>query len=208
MTTATAIPIAAETEYKAARADLGWSHLSDADKRYEVVNGELVELPPMRMSQSIVAGAMFRLFDRHISSENLPFLTSIEASFTLGLPRGSFRTPDLHVTAARRVIAAIEDEPRSWEGSPNIAVEVISATDAYVDVIAKAQLYLRHGVSTVLLVDAYHREVTVRQAGGEIRILAADDTLTGEPTLPGFSCRVSEIFSDLDRLLTPETDGN
>ena len=95
---------------------------------------------------------------------------------------------------------AIEDEPGAWEGTPDIAVEVISLTDTYVDVIEKARLYLRQGVATVLLVDAYNREVTVRQSTGETRVLATDDILTGEPILPGFSCSVTEIFSGLDRV--------
>ena len=160
------------------------------------------------MSNALVAGTIYRLFSQHIASEGLPLLAGVGASFRLGLSRGNFRIPDAHVTATRRVLASIDDEPSAWEGSPGIAVEVISPTDAYVDVIAKAKLYLNHGVATVLLADLYHREVTVRQSTGEIRVLTADDVLTGEPVLPGFSCSVAEIFSDLDQLIILETEGN
>ncbi len=203
MTTATATTVAEET----ACADPGLCHLPD-DLWYEMVDGELVELPPMRMSQSIVADTVSRLFNRHIQSENLPYLSSAGASFSLGLPRGNFRIPDVHVTAARRALASLHDELRAWEGSPDIAVEVVSPTDAYVDVVAKANLYLRQGASTVLLVDLYHREVTVRQATGEVKVLIADDALTGDPVLPGFSCQVAEVFSELDRMLALETEAN
>lgn len=195
MTTATSPPIHEE----AVHAENDWRNLPD-DRRYEMVDGELVELPPMRRAASIVAGKINRLLEAHIEDGNLPFWVGIGASFRLGLSRSNFRIPDLSVTAERPGTSAIEDEPGVWEGTPDVAVEVISLTDTYVDVIDKARLYLRQGVATVLLVDAYNREVTVRQSTGETRVLTTDDTLTGEPILPGFSCSVAEIFSGLDRM--------
>ncbi len=201
MTTATSPPIHEE----AVHAENGWRSLPD-DRRYEMVDGELVELPPMRRSPAIVAGKICRLFDQHIEDERLPFWVGSGASFRLGLSSANFRIPDVSVTAERPGTPSIEDEPGVWEGTPDIAVEVVSPTDTYVEVIDKARLYLRQGVATVLLVDAYNREVVVRQSTGEIRVLTADDMLTGEPVLPGFSCSVAEIFSGLDRLAALRTE--
>lgn len=194
MTTATSPPIREDAVH--AKAD--WRNLPD-DRRYEMVDGELVGLPPMRRGISIVTGKVYRLFIQHIEEENLPFWVGIAASFRLGLSSANFRIPDVSVTAERPGTPAIQDEPGVWEGTPDIAVEVVSPTDTYVEVIDKARLYLRQGVSTVLLVDAYNREVTVRQSTGEIRVLTTDDVLTGDPVLSGFSCSVAEIFSGLDR---------
>ena len=194
MTTATSLSIHEESVH----ADNGWRNLPD-DRRYEMVDGKLVELPPMRRGISIVTGKVYRLFIQHIEDENLPFWVGISASFRLGLSSANFRIPDLCVTAERPGTPSIEDEPGVWEGTPDIAVEVIYPTDTYVEVIDKARLYLRQGVSTVLLVDAYNREVTVRQSTGETRVLTTDDILTGEPVLPGFSCSVADIFAPLDR---------
>ena len=154
----------------------------------------------MRRAPSIVTSKLNLLLEQHIEDGNLPFWVGIGASFRLGLSSANFRIPDLCVTAERPGTPAIEDEPGVWEGTPDIAVEVVSPTDAYVEVIDKARLYLRQGVATVLLVDAYHRELTVRQSTGEIRVLTTNDVLTGEPVLPMFSCSVSEIFSGLDRV--------
>lgn len=169
-------------------------------QRYELIDGQPVELPPMRLSHSVVAGTICRLFDRHIANDGLPFVAGVGAAFRLGMSRSNFRIPDLHVTALQRLQIDLNNEPGVWEGFPDIAVEVVSPTDAYLDVIAKARLYLRQGVAVALLVDALHREVTVRQSDGIIRVLTADDTLRLDPTLPGFSCRVADIFSDLDRM--------
>lgn len=202
MTTATSPSVNEESVH----AENGWRSLSD-DRRYEMVDGELVELPPMRRAPSIVSGKISRLFDQHIEDENLPFWVGPGASFRLGLSSVNFRIPDVSVTAERPGTPAIEDEPGVWEGVPDIAVEVVSPTDTYVEVIDKARLYLRQGVATVLLVDIYNREVTVRQSTGETRVLTTDDVLTGEPVLPGFSCSVAEIFSGLDRAAALRAEG-
>ena len=172
----------------------------DDGKRCELIDGVVVERPPMRMSHSAVAGTMHRLFGNHIAGARLPFVAGVGASFRLGMSRANFRIPDVHVTALGRIAIDLSDEPGVWEGYPDIAVEVVSPTDAYLDVVAKARLYLRQGVAVALLIDARHREVTMRQSDGAIRVLTADDTLELEATLPGFSCPVAEIFVDLDRL--------
>ena len=202
MTTATSPAIREETVHDGN----DWRNLPD-DRRYEMVDGKLVELPPMRRAPSIVAGKINRLIEQYIEDENLAFWVGIGTSFRLGLSRANFRVPDLCVTAERPGTSAIEDEPGVWEGTPDIAIEVVSPTDTYVEVIDKARLYLRQGVATVLLVDAYNREVTVRQSTGGTRVLATDDILTGEPVLPGFSCSVAEIFSGLDRAAALRAEG-
>ena len=182
--------------------------LPDDGKRYELVDGELKELPPMRMFHGAVANSIGRLFDQHIEDERLPFLAGQGVAFRLGLSGANFRIPDLHVTALQRVPASLDAEPGIWGGFPDIAVEVISPTDTYVEVIGKARLYLERGVAIVLLIDLYHREVTVRQSTGETRVLTTDDILTGEPVLPGFSCSVAEIFSGLDRVTALRAEAN
>ena len=191
---------AAQMPPEPADTDIEARSWTDDGKRYELIDGVAVERPPMRMSHSAVAGTMHRLFGNHIASARLPFVAGVGASFRLGMSRANFRIPDVHVTALERIAIDLSDEPGVWEGYPDIAVEVVSPTDAYLDVVAKARLYLRQGVAVALLIDARHREVTMRQSDGAIRVLTADDTLELEATLPGFSCPVAEIFVDLDRL--------
>ena len=169
-------------------------------KRCELIDGIPVEKEPMRVSHGVVAGMIYRLFDQHIESAGLPFLAGVETSFRLGMSASNFRIPDLHATAIERLAIDLNNEPGVWDGYPDIAVEVISPTDAYMDVIGKAQLYLRQGVSIALIVDARHREVTVRPANDAVRVLSNDDTLSLDPVLPGFASRVAEIFAPLDRI--------
>ena len=206
------IPTAKESARAGAEpayTDLDRCAWPDDGKRYELVDGKPVELPPMRVSHGLVAGTMHRRFGSHIDSARLPYVTGVGTSFRLGMSRANFRIPDVHVTALERMVIDLNDEPGVWDGYPDIAVEVVSPTDAYLDVVAKARLYLRQGVMAALLIDAAHREVTVRQSDGTIRVLTADDTLELGAALPGFSCPVADIFTDLDRMAAriTETEG-
>ena len=185
---------------KSAHAKIDRDHQPEYGKRCELIDGILVEREPKRISQGAVIGHIATLLGNHISNENLPFDVGVSASFRLGLSASNFRIPDLHVTALERLAIDLNNEPEVLEGSPNVAVEVISPTDAYMDVIGKAQLYLRQGVAIALIVDAQHREVTIRPAHGDIRVLAESDTLDLDPVLPGFACRVAEVFAPLDRI--------
>lgn len=185
---------------KSAHAKIDGASQPEYGKRCELIDGIPVEKEPMRASHGAVAGRIYRLFDQHIESAGLPFLVGLETSFRLGMSASNFRIPDLHATAIERIAIDLNNEPGVWEGSPDIAVEVISPTETYMDVIGKAQLYLQQGVAIALIVDAQHREVTIRPAHGDIRVLAESDTLDLDPVLPGFACRVSEIFAPLDRI--------
>ena len=69
MTTATSPPIHEESVH----AENDWRSLPD-DRRYEMVDGELVELPPMRRAPAIVAGKIYRLFEAVRRRRKSPFL--------------------------------------------------------------------------------------------------------------------------------------
>ena len=203
MTTATLTATATPTEL--APTDIDWYDLMPNDgKRYELVDGELKELPPMRMSHTTVAGTITFLFGQHIKSQGLPFVFGPGAAFRLGMSGANFRIPDVSVTPLERISGNLDNEPGIAAGFPDIAVEVVSRTDTYEEVVAKALLYLERSVAVVLLVDLYNREVVIRRSGGAIHTLTGDDTLTLDPVLPGFSCSVSEIFSDLDQMAAME----
>lgn len=77
---------------------------------------------------------------------------------------------------------------------PDLAVEIISPNDVFEEVMQKAVEYLNAGVKRVWVVDPATQMVQIfRPGGGEI--LTNRDSLSGEDVLPGFSCRVSDLFT-------------
>jgi Uma2 family endonuclease len=76
-----------------------------------------------------------------------------------------------------------------------LIVEVVSPTDRWNEVRAKARGWIEHGAHLVWIVDPDERSVDVYVAGASAPlVLSAADTLTGDPVLPGFSVPVHALF--------------
>jgi Uma2 family endonuclease len=80
------------------------------------------------------------------------------------------------------------------EGAPILAVEVLSPSDTHEGVVENLELYLESGVAVVWIVDPDLRNVTVYRPGQIETLFAASQELAGDPELPGFRVRVSDLF--------------
>jgi Uma2 family endonuclease len=76
---------------------------------------------------------------------------------------------------------------------PNVAIEVLSPWDRWKRVLEKVSEYLDRGVDEVWVVDPGKRTVHVFRPDDEPICFGEASEMTS-PTLPGFSCRVSEFF--------------
>jgi Uma2 family endonuclease len=63
------------------------------------------------------------------------------------------------------------------------------------EVDAKARAWLAAGSLAVWVVDPVARTVTVYRAPTNIQVLSQGDELSGGDVVPGFSCRIGDIFS-------------
>jgi Uma2 family endonuclease len=74
----------------------------------------------------------------------------------------------------------------------------VSPDDTAEEVDDKMRRWLAAGVELDWVIYPKGRTVTVHRALDDIRILTANDTLKGELVVPGFRCRVGDLFSALD----------
>lgn len=79
--------------------------------------------------------------------------------------------------------------------APDAAFEVRSVNDTWAELVRKAQEYLAKGTQLVVLVEADER-AEVYRPGAEPARLGLDDMLDGGSVLPGFSCRVRDLFPE------------
>jgi Uma2 family endonuclease len=107
------------------------------------------------------------------------------------------RLPDIVFIAADRVQGAVWNGP--FYGAPDLAVEILSPDDRWVDVMAKLRFYLENGVRMVWLVDPIGRTVMVLSSPSESHILTESEVLTGGDVLPGFSVAVKEVLPPADQ---------
>ena len=89
-----------------------------------------------------------------------------------------------------------EGEPTGkWLIAPDLAVEIISPTDAVDDTTRKIREYFSAGVRQVWQISAEFRTVMVYRSPTDIKLLTEEDTLTCDELLPGFALPLRDIFT-------------
>jgi len=94
-----------------------------------------------------------------------------------------------HERLSRRAPSGYLDVP------PELAVEILSPDDRWSDVIEKVSDYVSAGVDRVWIVDSRLRKVFAYRSLNEVVTFGEGDLLSDEELLPGFSCRVADLFS-------------
>jgi Uma2 family endonuclease len=78
--------------------------------------------------------------------------------------------------------------------APDLAVEVVSPNDLYEEVEAKVNEYLAAGVKLVWVVSPGSKTVLIRRADRTCALVRESGELSGEDVVPGFTCKVAELF--------------
>ncbi|MSU78628.1 MAG: Uma2 family endonuclease [Gemmataceae bacterium] len=125
------------------------------------------------------------------------------------LPRGSVlcgeagcrlsRNPDTTVGIDVVYIAANlvnfdTDDTTLIAGVPTLVIEILSPSDVFEDIKEKIELYQKHRVPLIWVIDPYDRTVTIYRLDAEPELANVRQELSGEPFLPGFRMPVAEIF--------------
>ena len=162
-------------------------------KGHELVNGSLVELNVGSLS-SWIGGRLFRLISNFVEANGLGWVWPAENGIQC-FPDdpNKVRKPDASFIRKGRLPG--EEIPEGWiRIVPDLAVEVISPNDLAYEVEGKVVEYLHAGVRLVWIVNPQTRIVRVHRADGTSGWLTEADELSGEDVLPGFSCRVAQLF--------------
>lgn len=182
------VPMSAVTQ-QLTTAEAFWALPGDGRGR-ELVRGEVVvTMPPGGVHGSTALGALLRSWAKAGGHGAV----GVEAGFILGRAPDIVRGPDIAFVATAHIPPA--GIPAAfWEQAPDLAVAIVSPSETAEDVREKVRDFLAAGTPLVWVVYPRTREVLVRQPGGAIHALGADDSLADATVLPGLRCRVSEIF--------------
>ena len=180
-----------------------WAMASDPGHRYELVDGELVDMdgaPP----HGRITGEIYLLLRLYISGSGLPLDVGVSTGFAMG--GYTLRFPDVQVTRWERM-AEYDEAAGGWPHfSPDVAIEVVSPSNTPSELARKAAEYFANGALAMWIADPAPRSVTIRRPGVADEVFGPEDTLTGDPEIPGFSCAVADIFAVLDHRTPPATD--
>lgn len=163
-------------------------------ERYELIDGQLVERD-MSLWSTYVAGRIYRLLSNHAPADQSGWVLPEGASYQC-FPDDptKVRRADVSFIRLERLPLAQATEEGHIPIAPDAAVEVMSPNDLAYDVDEKVEDYRRAGVSLVWVVNPKARTVVVHRRQGVGAVLYEEDELSGEDVLPGFRCRVGELF--------------
>jgi Uma2 family endonuclease len=164
--------------------------LEDQPNKYELVNGEIVDMGIAKPRQGRIAGRIGARLGQWAETTGRGEVYT-ETGFEIG---ENVRGPDVAFVSAERIPP--EGEPdRYWPFAPDVAVEVISPSDDYEAVLAKTMEYLNAGVRQVWLVSPTAQTVTIHRSRTDVQVFGIGDEIDGGEGLPGFRCPVADLFS-------------
>ena len=174
----------------------GWTYddlfnLPDDGKHYEIVDGELYELPRRESDHGLVIMDLIGLL--------LPIADQLGGELFTGplglfLPGADPVQPDLLLLTADQLHLISK---RGIEGPPALVIEVLSPSNPEHDRITKRALYARGGVPEYWLVspEAATIEVLVLEPGAyRTHVRAGGDEPVTSTVLPDFSFPASAAF--------------
>ena len=159
--------------------------------RYELIDGRLVERNMGGWSVH-VGTRLLILIGSFDPKQKIGWLLTTDASYQC-FPKNRVRRPDLSFICLGRL-----PEERVPDGhiriAPDLAVEVISPNDLDYETDRKVEDYLQAGTRLVWVVNPEVRTVLVYRGDGSIAGTREPGELDGEDVIPGFRCRVFDLF--------------
>ena len=167
----------------------------NGDMRYELIDGELVEMAPTNFLHSIV-GSRINLYLRAFAMEHDLGEVSTESGHYFRFNRFTLLGPDIAFVSNDRLP---RDLPESFaDFMPDLAVEVLSPSNTPAEMNRKTDIYLRSEVRLVWIVNPREKSVEVFRLGADDRIesetLTENESLSGEDVLPGFTLPIANLF--------------
>jgi len=167
--------------------------MPDDGCRYELIAGELRKMTPAGWRHGSVGGRLHVLLGQYIMQHDLGEIFFAETGFLLARDPDTVRAPDI-AFIHKDHLPETEPEEAFWPGAPDLVVEVVSPGDTVNEVDDKVEAWLGAGAAMVWVVNPKGKHVTVHRSSTDVKILSANDELDGQDVLPGFRCRVGDVF--------------
>jgi Uma2 family endonuclease len=163
----------------------------EEDKRYELDEGELIEMTRPAYKHNRVLRKLVVSLDSYLTQNSVGEVLISENLYALSA--NTRRSPDAAVILGDRH-AELKDA-KVIPIIPDIAAEVLSPSETPRTIHRKLKQYFAAGVKEVWLIDPESREVEV-WTGATLpdRALAVGEALTS-PLLPGFGLPLADLFA-------------
>ena len=166
--------------------------LSIPGKKHELVDGIVVEMEPPGAEHGWVANRLAVRLTAHVDGHELGVVLG-EVGFLLRSDPDRVLAPDVAFIARDRV-ACRPLTAAYWPGAPDLAVEVVSPRDRWIDVERKASMWLEAGTGAVLVVDPPLRTAIVLRAPDRVARHRPGDRVELSDVVPGWRPLLDDLL--------------
>ena len=157
---------------------------------HELIEGELITLPPPKSGHSEVA---MRILEALFAiQQRIGCRAFAEAGYKLSDDPPTWIQPDVSLIRKERVKAT--DPEGYFLGAPELAVEVVSPSESASDVDRKVDLMLAHGSKAVWVAFPRTKKVQVYLADGTSFSRGINGKLSLSDLAPGWERPVATLF--------------
>lgn len=166
------------------------------DGRYELVNGELVSMGNSGMEHGEIGSFLGGSLSFYVRSNKLGVSCDSSTAFTM--KTGNRRSPDVSFIAKER-LQGVKRLPKGYfQGSPDLAVEILSPSNTVEEIHDKIVEYFENGTRLLWVIHPDEQYVLVYHAPSPDVFLKVGNRLDGEDIVPGFSLAIAELFAELE----------
>ena len=161
--------------------------------RGELIRGVLCETMPVGQEHGEIVMRLGAALLHYIRPRRLGRLMGSDAGVWLERDPDTVREPDIaFISAAKSPLD--ERVPGYAQVVPDLVVEIASPSDSGTEVNDKALMWLSFGVRLVWVVHPDTRTIDAHRTNRPVTTLRDADALDGLDVLPGFTCKVRDVF--------------
>ena len=180
-----------QTATKPLTAEEFWQ-LPEGEGKRELVRGEVVEWMPVGgVHGDVVSELLTRL--RSWAKQGRHGYVATEVGYVVQRDLDGVRAADVSYVRQERIPESGIPEG-FWNLAPDLAVEVVSPFETAEEIQDKVFDYLTAGTPQVWVIYPRRQQIVVHTPDGLARTLQAQDALQAPELLPGFGCKVEELF--------------
>lgn len=163
--------------------------------RYELIEGELIEMSPASLKHGIIASRIMRHLSNFVAEHELGEVTTAETGFEIKQDPYTVRAPDMAFIPKDRISSNADEIPGGYSKIvPALVVEVISPGDTSAEIEDKTQMWFGFGVSEVWNVYLKGKRILAHHQDGQVRLFQGEEAIKDSPILSGFELKLTDIF--------------
>lgn len=162
------------------------------DKRYELINGELLMAPSPFINHQRISRKLEVILDKFVTENESGEV--FDAPCDVYFDNENVVQPDILFISKKNLHSIGE---KNIQGAPDLVVEILSEQSVYRDMVRKKKLYAKFGVKEYWIVIPENKQIEIYiLEGGTFQLyksLDNTDTLTS-PLLRGLKIELKKVF--------------